>query len=566
MSRYKCIQDECNTCIDIEVYREGASSICMVGSGGAQREYNYLPQNIDGEAHLPVFLGIGMGHAYCKFREKYPTTPVAIIDKEKDLWQAAGINIEDENTLIINETDKYSVLVALTRWQELNGGKPLLPIVHLFYQRLDKDFYGELREKLSASQNFNIWKKARLPRFQNKITRLLLVVSNYFLIGEIETACKRLGIECRLLLVENHEMGSYDFIEQLLKETLLFKPDAMLTLNHSGVDREGVLMGLLEKLELPLISWFVDNPHLILSVYAGLANPWLNIFTWDKDNIPSLKSQGFESTYYLPLGTDPERFHPSNKNANFPKAWKSDVSFVGHSMYDKVEKSWKRTHYPKKYLKTFLALGTEFVTDDERMIVDFIENHTNPEYQELIQFYKDTKKQEEKIAFEGGLTYEATRVYRLACAKQLLDFKPLIVGDDDWKELLRHEKRSWNWYPAINYYAELPYFYGHSKINFNCTSMQMKGASNQRILDAPAAGAFVLTDWREQMEAMFDEKTEVVCFREKEEIPDLIRYYLKHDTERERIAIAARKRVLSCHTWDKRIEEIIRVMQEKYGK
>jgi len=325
-------------------------------------------------------------------------------------------------------------------------------------------------------------------------------------------------------------------------------------------------MDLLEKLQLPFISWFVDNPHLVLSAYTGLVSPWLNIFTWDKDTIPSLKAQGFENTYYLPLGTDPIRFHPRNKEVKFPKEWKSDVSFVGHSMLEKVEKRWEKSHFPQKYFKDFLSLGADFSKNDEKSIITFIENQTNPKYGDLIEFYKGIKAQEEKLAFETGMTWEATRVYRLECVKQLLDFHPLVVGDDGWKTLLSQEGKSWRWHCAIFYYTELPHFYPHSKINFNCTSMQMKGASNQRILDVPAAGAFVITDWREQMEPMFDEGTEVICFREKEEIPDLIRYYLKHDTERENIALAARKRVLACHTWDKRVEEIVRVMREKYGK
>ena len=566
MSRYKCICDEHNTCIDIEVCREDASSLCILGSGGAQRELASLPKEIDVEAYLPVFLGIGMGHAYHEFRNKYPSLPVVIVDKEKDLWLAAGIRIDDENTFIIDENEGQKALLALTKWQELHGNKPFFPIAHSFYQRLDKAFYGDLQEKLKASQKFDFWGKARSPKFKNSTTRLLLISSKYFLLGEIEIACQRLGIECKHLLLESDEIGSQEFIAQLLQEVIVFKPDALLTLNHSGVDREGVLMDLLEKLQLPFVSWFVDNPHLTLAAYTGLTSPWLNIFTWDRDNIPSLKALGFENTYYLPLGTDPERFHPRNKEVKVPSTWKSDVSFVGNSMLEKVEKSWKKSNFPKKYLKDFLAFGVDFSKTTERSIASFIENEARPQYKALTDFYKKIESKEEKLAFQTGLTWEATRDYRFECVKQLFDFKPLLLGDEGWKTLLLKEKRQWRWHHPIFYYTELPNFYSHSKINFNCTSMQMKGASNQRILDVPAAGAFIITDWREQMDAMFDEKTEVICFREKEEIPDLVRYYLKNERERESITLAARKRVLACHTWDKRVEEIIRVMREKYGK
>ncbi len=566
MGRYTCVYNEDNLCIDVEVSREGANPLFLIGNGGAQREIATLPRDLDIEKHLPVFIGIGMGHGYREFRKQYPLAPVAIVDKEKDLWEAADIDIKDENTLILHDDVTSSIMSKLTAWQNTYISKSFIPVVHPFYQRLDKTFYGDIREKLLANQQFDFWGKARFERFQQKKTKLLLISSQYFLLGEIESACTRLGVEYKHLQLENEEMGSQEFIEQLLKEVLLFKPDALLTLNHSGVDREGVLMDLLDKLQLPLISWFLDNPHLVLSAYTGLTSPWLHIFTWDKDNIASLKSEGFENTYYLPLGTDPERFHPRNKQEKSPTSWKSDVSFVGNSMYYKEEKAWGKTKFPSRYFKDFLSLAVKFSKVDEKSITTFIKNQTNPKHKPLIDIYNATKTQYERLAFETGLTWGATKDYRYECVKQLLDFKPLIVGDDGWKLLFKEEKRQWRWLDAITYYTELPIFYTHSKINFNCTSMQMKGASNQRILDAPAAGAFVITDWREQIASMFDEKTELVCFREKEEIPDLIRYYLKHDTERENIVQAARKRVLACHTWEKRVEEIICVMQEKYKK
>jgi spore maturation protein CgeB len=43
---------------------------------------------------------------------------------------------------------------------------------------------------------------------------------------------------------------------------------------------------------------------------------------------------------------------------------------------------------------------------------------------------------------------------------------------------------------------------------------------------------------------------------------DKIKYYLAHDTERTRIAAAARERALREHTWAKRIERMVMLMRE----
>ena len=115
--------------------------------------------------------------------------------------------------------------------------------------------------------------------------------------------------------------------------------------------------------------------------------------------------------------------------------------------------------------------------------------------------------------------------------------------------------------PEVNYYDELPQVYGATAINFNATSLQMKAAVNQRIFDAPAAGGFVLTDFREQLAELFEVGEEVACFREPGEIPELVRFYLKHPQVREKMAAKARQRVLAEHTYRHRVAVMLDVMR-----
>jgi spore maturation protein CgeB len=89
----------------------------------------------------------------------------------------------------------------------------------------------------------------------------------------------------------------------------------------------------------------------------------------------------------------------------------------------------------------------------------------------------------------------------------------------------------------------------------------MKVAVNQRVFDAPAAGGFVLTDFREQLAELFEVGEEVVCFGEPGEIPDLVRYYLKHPEVRKRMTGKARARVLAEHTYRHRVAVMIETMR-----
>ena len=221
----------------------------------------------------------------------------------------------------------------MTHWQNSNDGLPMLPIVLPFYQRLDREYYGALRQNLEASAKFDFWGRARAPRFTTAPPRVLLLTSKYFLMGELERACQKLSLPYNLVIVGDGEVGREDFTSEFLQAVLEFKPDFCLTLNHLGVDVEGVLMDMLARLNLPLASWFVDNPHLIIHQYRKCISPWTAIFTYDEDNVPTLKKSGFAHVRYLPLGTDVERFRPSSQPV--PPAWNADISFVGNSMIEK---------------------------------------------------------------------------------------------------------------------------------------------------------------------------------------------------------------------------------------
>ena len=557
----QAIHDASGLC-DISICAQGRE-LRMLGAGGPQRELDLLATLDLSTPRLPVLLGSGLGYALDALLEQIPSDlPLAVIDKEEHILALTGLRKRflQKRILWIHETDAQTCLHQLTNWQTANGKLPFLPLAHPFYLRLDRNFYAVLRDQLKASTSFDFWKHAVKPRFRSSKPRLLLMTSKYFLMGEVVRACERLGVEHYLLTLEDEELAQRDFVERLLKVVLEFGPDAIVTLNHLGVDREGVLMELLAQLQLPLASWFVDNPHLIMHLYHKLISPWAAIFTWDADNIPGLEALGFQHVFHLPLGTDPERFTPQ-PGITPPAAWRSDVSFVGNSMVYKVAKRMQAVRFPSSLLRAYRKLAQAFGESNERLVRDFIAVHDA----QLFAAYQALPDNEARLAYEAMITWEATRQYRRACVSQILPFTPLIVGDPGWRQNLKNERLPWRLHPELSYYSELPFFYPCSTINFNCTSKQMKGAVNQRLFDVPAAGAFVLTDWRDQTENLFEPGKELICYQTPEEVPELVRYYLRHDAKRKAIVRAARKCVLARHTWTHRVQSIIKHLREVYG-
>ena len=548
---------------DILAHVDGRS-FAMLGPGGAEREKSVVSSLSPEQCRdaLPVLLGAGLGHALHLLLEEHDG-PIAVVEQENSLQELTGVLASlsvdlRQRVLLVAASDPQAALNELTHWQTRHNGKRLLPLALPFYLRLDRAYYGELREKLAASARFDFWSRAVHPRFREAAPRVLLLTSKYFLMGELEGACRKLGLAYKLITLKDDTLAREDFVQQLLEAVVSFKPDCCITLNHMGVDVEGVLMDLLARLQLPLASWFVDNPHLIIHLYSRCVSPWTALFTWDADNIESLRRTGFEHVFYLPLGTDPDRFHPSR--AAVPDAWKADISFVGNSMLYKVGGRLKNGRFPRELLLPFREVSQAFMDSEQRSVADFL----RLSFPEVHTRYEALPDNEARLAYETAITWQATRLYRNGCVRRLLPFCPLIVGDRGWRIEFRREPCQPRYLDALSYYAELPAFYEHSAINFNCTSKQMKGAVNQRVFDVPAAGAFVLTDWRPQMEQLF-EPDEMACYHDPEEIPDLARHYLAHPAERRKLAAAARNRVLACHTWEHRLQALLEHMRRIYG-
>lgn len=83
---------------------------------------------------------------------------------------------------------------------------------------------------------------------------------------------------------------------------------------------------------------------------------------------------------------------------------------------------------------------------------------------------------------------------------------------------------------------------------------QIKG----RNFEVPGCGGFLLTEYVNGIEDYYEPDQEVVCYSSKDEMIEKIKYYLVHDSERERIAQAGYKATLDKHTYVHRFNQIFR--------
>lgn len=144
--------------------------------------------------------------------------------------------------------------------------------------------------------------------------------------------------------------------------------------------------------------------------------------------------------------------------------------------------------------------------------------------------------------------------------RKLLDFKPIIFGHD-WDKARSEDVRKC-WRGSANNADELNNVYNYAKVNINVTMEQGITSLNMRVFDVLAAGGFLISDYRKDFETLFDMEEEIVCWKDIDELPGLVEYYLNRPEERKKKAWAGRRRVLREHDYSKRAAAIVETLRE----
>ena len=85
---------------------------------------------------------------------------------------------------------------------------------------------------------------------------------------------------------------------------------------------------------------------------------------------------------------------------------------------------------------------------------------------------------------------------------------------------------------------------------------QIKG----RNFEVPGSGGFLLTADADNLTDYFEDGKEIVIFKDTKDLIEKAKYYLGHENERAAIAEAGYQRSLREHTYEKRFNEMFKIM------
>lgn len=110
------------------------------------------------------------------------------------------------------------------------------------------------------------------------------------------------------------------------------------------------------------------------------------------------------------------------------------------------------------------------------------------------------------------------------------------------------------------YFREMASIYTRSRLTFN---RSLRDDVNMRVFEAVAAGSLLLTNDltdNGQSELLRD-GAHLATYHSPDELLDKARYYLSHESERQRLTQAGRQEVLTKHTYRQRAEVILQELE-----
>jgi spore maturation protein CgeB len=116
-------------------------------------------------------------------------------------------------------------------------------------------------------------------------------------------------------------------------------------------------------------------------------------------------------------------------------------------------------------------------------------------------------------------------------------------------------------HPALDKRTELQRLYNASEINLGLS--QFPRAVHNRYFECAACGGFMIGEYKKDLDGSFEVGKEIVCFHELAELPELIRFYRRHETERRKIGANARERHLKQHTPTHRMRMLLPLVEQE---
>jgi len=303
-----------------------------------------------------------------------------------------------------------------------------------------------------------------------------------------------------------------------------------------------------EEVAIPYTAWVYDSPIHIRDTKC-LFRSCNRLFFFDRGQAEEYQKAGV-CAYHMPLAVDTDVFH-MNVSRKEREIYKTDVSLVG-KVYQTEYAYFTAplTDYIKGYLEGIVnaqmkVYGGYLIPE---LVTQELLDHMNGEYAKVATDGFQMGRQE----LEFMLACETTgRERYMALALLSGHYNVDLYSTDKETRLPKVHMKGY-----ADYYTQMPLVFSQSKINLNISLKTIKTGIPLRVTDVMGCGGFVLSNYQQELEEYFVIGEECVVYENLQDMFIKAKYYLEHEEERKRIAMAGLERVKRDFTFENRLHRM----------
>jgi spore maturation protein CgeB len=368
-----------------------------------------------------------------------------------------------------------------------------------------------------------------------------LPMGNHFLQQEILHGLQDLGIAALPFPQDFADCQQRE--DQLMRLFQEHRPRACITINMKGLDREGVLLDVCARLDIPVHTWFVDDPRPIALAYPLAQFREIQAWCWEKAYLPWLAQQGFRAAQWLPLAGDPHLFY---EDSSQPEPG-MDLLFTGSAMGTVFLDSIRKRYLHDDNLEALASQAAQ------EILAGTLSPAALPAARQAELPFADARN---GAWFASLVIHMASHVKRRLWLAPLLSQGLVFAGDaQGWRGLFGPEVHA---RPDVDYRLGLRSHYARSRVQVNVTSCQMPTAINQRAFDVPLTGRLLIGDQQGDLAELFPDGNYVAA-ENPDELRSLTAFHLAHPEASRSIIVAAQKHILAKHTYAQRLQRILSI-------
>ncbi len=313
------------------------------------------------------------------------------------------------------------------------------------------------------------------------------------------------------------------------------------------------------------ISWIYDSPQRGLYMKEA-GYPECLIFVFDRCQLKRLQEIGLTNVYYQPLAANVTMASILNISEADIAQYGCDISFVGNLYKDPNREAYisglsSRTRAEvERILATRIGNWGEksalYQSIDQEALGELWNNFSQVD----IEYYSMTPEFMIQSAVISREASQRERILVLNALGKKYGINLYTKNPENCNEL-EHVRL----HPAVSQEEGMLKVFYASRINLNITMASIESGIPLRVFDIMSVGGFAFSNWQEEIGELFVPEKEIVTFRSVDEMLDKAGYYLKHESERLRIALSGYQRVRAEYNCKNAMECMLIKTKEVYG-